>query len=53
MGEHFALMVDEDKTTKSRCCFVLHNNIHEEFLNFIPAEGLDAVSTWVSKTDVG
>ena len=49
-GELFALMVDETKdvSKKEQISVVLRylneDNIHEEFLDFIPAEGLDAQS---------
>ncbi|KAK7913721.1 hypothetical protein WMY93_013932 [Mugilogobius chulae] len=54
LGEHYTLMVDETKdvSKKEQISVVLrylHNDkIHEEFLDFVPAEGLDAQSLLVT-----
>lgn len=50
LGDHFALMVDETKdvSNKEQISVVLrylnNDNIYGEFLDFIPADGLDAQS---------
>ena len=49
-AEHFTLMVDETKdvSKQEQISIVLrylhHGDIHEEFLDFVPADGLDAQS---------
>uniref|UniRef100_A0A8C2PTZ0 DUF4371 domain-containing protein n=1 Tax=Cyprinus carpio TaxID=7962 RepID=A0A8C2PTZ0_CYPCA len=54
LGEHFTLMVDETKdvSKKEQISVVLryiHNDdIYEEFLDFVPADGLDAESLLVT-----
>lgn len=48
LGEHFTLMVDETKDASKKeqisivLRYLLHDNIREEFLEFVPADGLDA-----------
>ncbi|XP_063765900.1 zinc finger MYM-type protein 1-like [Eleginops maclovinus] len=50
LGEHFALMVDETKDVSKKeqisvaLRYLNNDMIHEEFLDFISAEGLDAES---------
>lgn len=47
LGGHSALMVDEKKMLKQLSvvlCYLNNDSIHEEFPDFIPADGLDAQS---------
>lgn len=46
LGEHFTLMVDETNDVSKKeqisivLCYIHNDDIHEKFLDFVPADGL-------------